>query len=162
MGKLQPNFSWQKYEGEPEDQREQFQYQLQSQHIQVSNSVNATIDDESFWTKERPTAFTWINGKQIYTKTITGVIVGTAATPYATSITGLTGLVRIEGIMQNTGTLTDAEPLPYLDPTSLAAGVGVYVQIAIVSGLQVVTLYINAGNNDFSGYSFAVTIEYTK
>ena len=43
--KLQPNFSWQKYEGKPEDQKQQFQYQLQTQHIVVANSVNGTIDD---------------------------------------------------------------------------------------------------------------------
>ena len=154
MGKLQPNFSWQKYEGEPEDQREQFQYQLQNQHIQVSNSVNATIDDESFWIRERATSFTWINGKQLYTKTITGTVTGTADTAYATGVTGITQVVRVEGIMQNPGAYTDAEPLPYLDPTSLSAGVGLY--------MQGTDLHINAGNNDFSGYSFAVTIEYTK
>lgn len=154
MGKLQPNFSWQKYEGKPEDQRQQFQYQLQTQHIQVANSVNTTIDDLSDWTRERQTAFTWINSRAIYTKTITGTIVGTADTAYPTGVTGITQVVRIEGIMQNTGTYTDAEPLPYVDPTALASGVGVYIQ-----GTD---LHINAGNNDFNGYSFAVTIQYTK
>ena len=78
--KLQPNFSWQKYEGQPEQQREQFQYQLQSQHIQVANSVNTTIDDESYWTRERMTAFTWIDGSAIWTKTITGTIVAGVST----------------------------------------------------------------------------------
>ena len=154
MGKLQPNFSWQKYEGEPEDQKEQFQYQLQTQHIQVANSVNTTIDDESFWNRERQTSFTWIDGRAIWTKTIVGTIVGTADTPYPTGVTGFRQFIRIEGIMQNPGNYTDAEPLPYLDPTALAAGVGIY--------MQGTDLHINTGNGDFNGYSFAVTIEYTK
>lgn len=68
--KLQPNFSWQKYEGKPEDQKEQFQYQLQNQHIQVANTVNATIDDESYFTRERQTSFSWVNNKPLWTKTI--------------------------------------------------------------------------------------------
>src|SRR5689334_20582789 len=85
--KLQPNFSWQKYEGEPEDQRQQFQYQLQNQHIQVANSVNATIDDESFFTRERMTSFTWTDGKAIWKKTISGTIAAPGLTTVAHGIT---------------------------------------------------------------------------
>lgn len=154
MGKLQPNFSWQKYEGKPEDQKTQFQYQLQSQHIQVANSVNTVIDDESFWNTERQTSFIWIDSKAIWTKTITGTVVGTADTAYPLGVTGILQVISIQGAMQNAGAFTDAEPLPYLDPTALAAGVGIYVQ-----GTD---LHINAGNGDFNGYGFAVTIEYTK
>ena len=69
MGKLQPNFSWQKYEGQPEDQKQQFQYQLQTQHIQVANSVNTIIDDESFFLRERQTSFAWVNNNAIWTLT---------------------------------------------------------------------------------------------
>lgn len=154
MGKLQPNFSWQKYEGKPEEQKTQFQYQLQTQHIQVANSVNTDIDDESFWTRERQTSFTWIDGRAVWTKTITGVVVGTADTPYPLGITGLLQMISLQGAMQNPGNFNDAEPLPYLDPTTLAAGVGIFVQGT--------NLHVNAGNGDFTGYTFAVTIEYTK
>lgn len=155
MGKLQPNFSWQKYEGKPEDQKEQFQYQLQTQHIQVANSVNATIDDESYWTRQRQTAFTWIDGKAIWTKTITGVIVGTAITPYPHGITNIDKVVRIEGSAQDALPMTTfALPLPYVSPTVLLNSIGVFV--------DPVNVNINAGNNAFNGYLFSVTIYYTK
>src|SRR5260221_129240 len=65
--KLQPNFSWQKYEGSEEDQKSQFQYQLMQQHVVVANSTNSTIDDLSFWTRERQTSYTWVNNLPIYT-----------------------------------------------------------------------------------------------
>lgn len=156
MGKLQPNFSWQKYEGEPEDQREQFQYQLQSQHIQVANSVNTTIDDESYWTRERPTAFTWIDGRQIYTKTISGTITTAPGnTQVAHGITGMRNVVAIHGTVQNTIPLsTFAFPLPYLDPATLANGIGVYIDPTNVN--------ITTGNATWLNYLFYVTIEYTK
>ncbi len=152
--KLQPNFSWQKYEGEKEDQREQFQYQLQSQHIEVANSVNSTIDDMSYFNRERMTSETWINGKAIWKKTISGVVVGTADTPYATGITGFSQLVNLYGVMQNPGAFTDAEPLPYVDPAVLAGGVALYI-----AGTD---LHIQTGNATYNGYLFSVTIEYTK
>lgn len=156
MGKLQPNFSWQKYEGEPEDQKQQFQYQLQAQHIQVANSVNTTIDDESFWTRERQTAFTWIDGKAIYTKTITGTI--TTAPGFTTvnhGIVGLQTLIGLRGTVQNAIPLSAfGFPLSYDDPAIPANGVGVFITPA-----QIV---INTGNAVWLNYIFYVTLEYTK
>lgn len=153
--KLQTNFAWQKYEGEPEDQKNEFQYQLQSQHIQVSNSVNATIDDASFFTRERQTAFTWIDNKPIWTKTITGVIVGTATTAYPHGITGINKVVKLEGTAQDAQPLSAfALPLPYLDPTTLLNSLGLFMSPTAV--------FINAGNGTFNGYLFSVTIYYTK
>ncbi len=153
--KLQPNFSWQKYEGKPEDQKEQFQFQLQSQHIQVANSVNTTIDDESFWTRQRQTAFTWIDGKAIWTKTITGVIVGTAITSYPHGATNIDKLVRIEGSIQNALPLTTfAFPLPYVDPVTPLNGIGVFA--------GPVNIDLNVGNNAWAGFVFSATIYYTK
>lgn len=165
MGKLQPNFSWQKYEGKPEDQKQQFQYQLQTQHSLVSNSINATIDDISYFTTIRQTSETWINGLPIYKLTVSGTVVSTADTPYATPIVIGTNqnfnAVKIYGIMQNPGTgfstFTDAEPLPYVDPNTLLNSVGIY----IANNSGVVTLHIDAGNATFAGYLFNVTIEYT-
>ncbi len=155
MGKLQPNYSWQKYEGQPEDQQQQFQYQLQNQHIQVANSVNTTIDDESFFTRERMTSFTWIDKKPIWKKTITGTVVGAALTPYAHGITGIRTVVALEGSAQNAVPLTTtAIPLPYVDPNTLASGVGLIADNT--------SIYINTGNATWSGYLFNVTIYYTK
>lgn len=156
MGKLQPNFSWQKYEGQPEDQKQQFQYQLQTQHIQVANSVNTTIDDESFWTRERQTAFTWIDGKAIYTKTLTGTIsVAPGLNPVAHGIPSISTLVRLYGTVQNANPLsTFGFPLPYLDPNALANGIGLFIDIT--------NAYVNTGNASWLNYIFHVTIEYTK
>lgn len=153
--KLQPNFSWQKYEGKPEDQKEQFQYQLQSQHIQVANSVNATIDDESYWTRQRQTAFTWIDSKPIWTKTITGVIVGTAITSYPHGITNIDKVVHLEGSAQDALPMaTFALPLPHISPTVLLNSIGVFA--------DPVNINLNVGNNAFAGYVFSATIYYTK
>lgn len=153
--KLQPNFSWQKYQTEPEDEREQFQHQLQSEHIQVANAVNATIDDESFFSRERMTSFTWLDGRPIWRKTISGVIVGTAITAYPHGIIGLRTLVRLEGTAQ------DATPmavfgisLPYVDPNTRLNSIGYYI--------DPVNLNIDAGNGFWAGYFFNVTIYYTK
>ena len=164
--KVQPNFSWQKYEGKPEDQKQQFQFQLQQQHITLANAINATIDDISYFTRERQTAETWINNKAIWNLTITGTVVGTADTAYPTGITvaavnvpGMTQLIRIDGVMNNAGTyFTDGYPLPYVDPTTLASSVGVYADV--VAGM--LQIHINAGDGTFTGYQFAVTIQYTK
>lgn len=155
MGKLQPNFSWQKYEGEPEDQKQQFQFQLQAQHIQVANSVNATIDDESYWIRERQTAFRWVDNRPIYTKTISGLLVGSAATPYLHGITGIHKIVNVTATAQNAIPLTTVGfTLPFIDPITPANNVGIYANTT-----QIV---ITTGNNAFAGYPFYATIEYTK
>ena len=165
MGKLQPNFSWQKYEGKPEDQKEQFQYQLQTQHILVSNSINTTIDDESYWLLERPVAFTWINttnnktnGPQIYTKTFRALV---SAFPLSHNITSTSGsplqlnLVRAYGVVQDTIPMTTvAYPVPYCDPTALANGIGL-----TVTPTQIVLL---TSGGIYNAYTATITIEYTK
>jgi hypothetical protein len=154
VGKLQPNFSFQKYEGKAEDREEQFQYQLQTQHILVANSVNSTIDDISYWTTERPTSETWTGGQQIYEKTIQGQIVGTATTSFATGIVGLRTLVSLTGVAQDAATLGTGIPLPYIDPGTLANGVGIYLSGA--------NLVVKAANGTWDTYYFSVTIKYTK
>lgn len=156
MGKLQPNYSWQKYEGEPEDQREQFQYQLMNQHIQVANSVNATIDDDSFFVRERQTSFTWLDNRPIYTKTVTGTLTnapGTNSVPHG--ITGLRTLVSLSGTAQNATPMTALGfPLPYNDVNITANGIGLFIDTANV--------VVTAGNSAWLNYTFHVTIEYTK
>lgn len=152
--KLQPNFSWQKYEGTPENQAQQFQYQLQSQHIQVANSVNATIDDASFFTRERQTAFTWIDGRPIYTKTFTGTITGTSNNATNHGITGLRRLIRAYGTAQDAEPITvDAIPLDHAD--SIANDI-LWIRVTP-------TQYeINAANNTWNGYLYSLTLEYTR
>lgn len=155
MGKLQPNFSWQKYEGKAEDQKEQFQYQLQQQHIVVSNSVNATIDDESFFSRERMTSFTWTDSKPIWKKTISGTLVapGLNATPHG--ISGISKVVELQGTVQGGQPLaTFGFTLPYLDPATLANSLGLFIDLTNV--------YINAANGAWNGYLFSVTIYFTK
>lgn len=153
--KLQPNFSWQKYEGKPEDQKEQFQYQLQNQHIQVANSVNATIDDESFFTRERMTAFTWTDGRAIWKKTVSGTLVapGSNGTPH--------GLVNINKVVELQGTVQGGQPLatvafslPYVDPGTLANSLGLF--------MDTTNVYVNAANATWNGFLFSVTVYFTK
>lgn len=155
MSKLQPNFSWQKYEGEEQDQKEQFQHQLQQQHVVVANSVNATIDDESFFARERQTSFTWLDNRPIWKKTISGTIVGTAVTPYAHGISGIHTVVALTGAAQRQKPLSNiAVPLPYLDPTNLANSVGLDMDTDFI--------YLDAPNNAKDAFLFSVTIYYTK
>ena len=156
MGKLQPNFSWQKYEGQPEDQKEQFQYQLQTQHIQVANSVNTTIDDESYWDREKQTSFTWTDGRAIWTKTILSTI---STAPGVTIIPhGITGIRRV---VRFTAVAQDAEPmavvgfsLPFLELLTPANSVEIYF-----NPTQIVIVTLSA---QWLNYIVSVTIEYTK
>lgn len=157
MGKLQPNFSWQKYEGTPEVQREQFQYQLQQQHIQVSNSVNANIDDLSYWTRERQTSFTWVNNNAIWTKTIatsSWAMVGTVNT-IPLGITGNFTIIDMVCCISD-GTLSSSTTLllPHLD-VAVAAN-----QISIIrTGTNVI---LTSGGTDYSAYSGYVTVYFIK
>lgn len=153
--KLQPNFSWQKYEGKPEDQKEQFQYQLQQQHIQVSNTTNATIDDASYWTRERQTAFTWTDGKAIYTKTFTLTLSVVGNNIVNHGITGIRQVVSLRGIAQDAIPLAvKAVPLPYCDPAALANGIALYATPTQIFVVLAAATYQN--------YVAQVTIEYTK
>jgi hypothetical protein len=153
--KLQPNFSWQKYEGVEEDQKQQFQFQLQQQHIQVSNSVNATIDDESFFDRERMTSFVWIDKKAIWKKTVTGTIAAPGITAVPHGITNIDTVVQITGSAQNAKPLSGtALPLPYVDPVLLANGLGLSMDMTNVN--------VNAGNAAWNGYLFSATIYFTK
>lgn len=155
--KLQPNFSWQKYEGKPEDQKTQFQYQLQSQHILVSNSVNATIDDESYFTRERQTSFTWVSNKPIYTKTV-ATQAWTSGGTINTIPLGISGdftVIDIKCCISN-GNLgsSDTLLLPHID-VAVAAN-----EISIVrNGGNIVITSGGTNRSTFSGY---VTVYYVK
>jgi len=156
MGKLQPNFSWQKYEGKAEDQKQQFQYQLQTQHIQVANSVNATIDDESHFTRERQTSFTWVDGRAIWTKTFVSTISvapGTTVIPHG--ITGIRSVVDVSGIAQDAVPLTSfAFPLPFLDLVAPINSIEMYATVTDIIIITTSAAWLN--------YILNITIEYTK
>lgn len=154
--KLQPNFSWQKYEGEPEDQRTQFQKQLQSQHKVTANSVNSTLDDLSFWERERQTSYTWVNGKPIWTLTtqIAPWVGGTVSSTLL-NITGNFVIVDIvccisDGALSTSNTLL----LPHLD-------VGVPAnEISIVRNMLGINIISGGANR--SAYTGYVTVYYYK
>lgn len=153
--KLQPNFSWQKYEGAEQNQKEQFQYQLQQQHILVANTTNSTIDDSSYFARNRMTGFTWTTGQAIWKKTISGVIVGSAVTAYPHGLTNIDIVTQLQGTAQDAIPMQiQAIPLPYIDPTTLANGVGIFVDNT--------DLWVNAANGNWTGYIFSVTIYYTQ
>lgn len=157
MSKLQPNFSWQKYEGKPEDQKEQFQYQLQSQHILVANALNTTIDDLSYWTRERQTSFVWVNNKPVWTKTL-ATQAWTAGGTLNTIPLGITGNFTVVNIICciSDGTLSSSNtlPLPYIDtavPANDISMVRVGTNIVLTSG--------GTNRSAFSGY---VTVYFIK
>lgn len=158
MSKLQPNFSWQKYEGHPENQAEQFQYQLQQQHILVSNALNTTIDDLSYWTRERQTAFTWVNGvKPIWTKSLATVAWagGGTVNTIPLGITGNFTIVTIECCISD-GTLSSSNTLllPHIDVAVPAN------EISIVrNGTNIILTSGGTNRSAFSGY---VTVNFIK
>lgn len=159
--KLQPNFSWQKYEGRPEDYKEQFQYQLQQQHIQVSNTTNATIDDASYWTRERQASFTWVDGKAIWTKTLP-TSAWTAVGTINTIPMGIAGaansfrIIDIQCCLSNgtSYTVSNTVLLPHIDVAVPAN------EISIVRNTT--NIILTSGGTDYSAWSGYVTIHYTK
>ena len=158
MSKLQPNFSWQKYEGRPEDYKEQFQYQLQSQHILVSNAINSTVDDLSFWTRERQTGFTWINSsKPLWTKSI-ATSAWTGVGTVNTIPLGITGDFTVFNMVCciSDGSLSSSTTLmiPHVD-VAVAAN-----EISIVrSGTNVI---LTSGGTDYSAFSGYLTVYFIK
>lgn len=155
--KLQPNFSWQKYEGKPEDQKEQFQYQLQNQHIQVANTTNSTIDDLSFFARERQTSFTWVDGRPIWTKTLATVAwtaVGTINT-IPTRITGNFTVIDLVCCISN-GSLSSSTTLllPNLDTASATAEISIKRV-----GTNII---LTSGGDDYSAFSGYVTVYFIK
>jgi hypothetical protein len=156
MGKLQPNWSWQKYEADAQDNKDQFQYQLQAMHIATANTTNATIDDASFFTRERQTSFTWIDGKPIYTKTFSLTLSVAGNNPITTAITGINQVIRLYGMAQDATPLsTFALPLPYPDGAVFAN------QMALYATPTQIFVVLNAGS-PWVNYVAWVTIEYTK
>ena len=154
MTKVQPNFSFQSFQEDNDASKKQFIYQLQTQFTNAANAINATIDDISYWSKERATGETWIDGTQIYEITVQGVLSGSGANT-ANHGVSINQLVSVEGVAVNTVPLSSAAlVLPYLDPGTLANSLGLYV-----TNTQIV---INAGNTNWNGYTYYVTIKYTK
>lgn len=155
--KLQPNFSYQKYESKPEDAAEQFQHQLMREHILVANSINATIDDISFWTTERETSRTWVDGRRIWTVSVPLTTWGGGGTTNAVTlpIAGDFTVIDIQCAISN-GVLSTSTTvnIPHVD-VSVAAN-----EIMIVrNGL---TVNITSGGTNYSTYMGYVTVYYVK
>ena len=160
--KLQPNFSYQKYESKPEDALEQFQYQLMQEHIQVANTTNSTIDDASFWDRERMTSFTWVDGLPIWTKTLATVswTVGGTVNIIPLNIAALTNnlivIIQAEGYISDGRSYTTSNTLflPNVD-TAVAAN-----EISIVrTGTNII---LTSGGTNYSAWSGYVTVYYVK
>lgn len=162
MTKLQPNYSWQKYEGKPEDELEQFQKRLQSNHIIIANAINTTIDDLCYWQRERLTAFTWVDQTPIYTQTYPTVAwtAGGTVNVIPLGITfdpPLTGFVIREinaTISDGTLATSNTISLPHIDPSVLANSISI-----VRNGQNIV---ITSGGTNYSAFSGFVTIYYTK
>ena len=153
MTKLQPNYSLQSYQDDNPDSKIQFIYQLQTLFTNTSNAVNSTIDDLSYWTKERPTGFTWVDGKQIYTKTLTGTINAPGVTSVLHGVT-IRQLVAVNGVSVNAVPLTLGLTLPFVDPVTPADNIGVTVTATNIN--------ITTASATYNGYTFYVTIQYTR
>ncbi len=155
--KLSPNFSWQKYEQDNKlTDEEQFMYQLQRQWIEIANALNGTINDDSFWLRERLTGFTWTDSRPIYTQTFTGTITPAPGdTVVNHGITGMRTLISAKGTFQNAVPLTTfGLPIPHVDPVTAADGVGLTVTPT--------TFIIRTASATWLNYIYNVTLEYTK
>lgn len=153
--KMQPLFTFQKYEKDKEDAIQQFQKQLSDAYIQGSNAVNATIDDISYFLAERPTGEAWTDKKQIYNKTVVVTLPNAGTTTTAHGITNIGTVIDYRGRAQP-ATWSGAGSsivLPYVDSALKANDIQVDVtatSIRIISGAN------------YSTYSGSVTIWYTK
>ena len=155
--KLQTNFAWQKYEGDPENQKNEFQYQLQNQHVQVSNAVNSTIDDDSFFLRERQTAFTWVAGapRNAIWKVTVPTATWSAGPPFNNVITlPITGSFTVIFMFGTISNGTTTINLPHVDSTAVGNGVSI-----VRTGTTVTLTTQNAATTAFSGF---VTVYYTK
>lgn len=158
MSRLQPNFPWQKYDDEnsSQDEDEQFQYQQQRQFTTIANAINTTIDQLSYSTNEVPTPFTWIDGSQIFKKSLLIAALPAGPTTIATGITDAKFTVVYMQACVSNGDLSSSITLnlPHLD-VAVAAN-----EISIVrNGTDIV---ITTGGTNYSAYSGYVQIFYIK
>ncbi len=155
--KLPPNFSWQKYDDDKLTREQQFQYQLQRMYIEIANAINTNVNDESFWLEERMTAFTWVDSKPIWTKTLATVAWIGAGTSniIPLNIQGNFTIVYMSGTLSD-GTLSSSNTLslPHLDPAYGPGSIG-YVR----NGTNIV---ISTSGTDYSAFSGFVTVYFTK
>jgi len=153
--KLQPNYSWQKYQGKPEDQTQQFQYQLQNMFLLISNAVNSTIDDCSYFTRERMTSFTWVDNQPIWTKTLPlSTWVGNTNT-IPIGVSGNFTIIEMKGYISS-GDLSSSSTiiLPNLDFTTPNNRVSI-----VRTGQDIILTSSGTNYSAFSGY---VTIYFIK
>lgn len=152
--RLQPTFSFQKYESENMTRDEQFQHQLQQQHILVANAINTTIGDLSYYSTERRTDFLWVfKNKPIWTitaATVAWTSVGTVNTIPLNISGGFTVVDMVCCISSGTSTLL----MPNLDVSTAANSISI-----VRNGANVI---LTSGGTDYSAYSGYVTVYYTK
>ena len=151
MTKVQPNFTWQAFEGNDLDQKNQFEFTLGKQYNVLANGINATIDDISYFLTERATGEAWIDQKRIYTRTFQGLV---TAFPMSVGAT-ISTLIEAYGSVQDTIPLTTTSyPIPYVDPNTLANGIGIKLS---GGNIQLVT-----NGATYNTYTASITIKDTK
>lgn len=164
--KLPPNFTLQKFTGDPRDKDEQLLYQLQQMYIQIANSQNSEIDDASFFLKERKTSDIWIDGKPIWTYTVATGPLSTGTTSIVLPIKNATSftLLRMEGSIADSTDPSIATylPLPYVDGLVGANEIGWDIQGSGTPQAPIFTLNIISSGTDYSAYSGYITVYYTK
>ncbi len=157
--KIRPNFSWQKYEGSPENYKEQFQFQLQNQYTTIANSINSTINDISYFLEERQTGENFVNGQHIWNVTFpTGALPSNAtplSIPIPINVVNTITFINFYCCVSNgTATSSNSFMLPILSTTTPANEVAIKR-----TGMNIV---ITSGGTDYSAYSGFITILYTK
>ena len=157
MSKIQPVFSWQKYEGLEEDQRTQFQFQLQQQHIVVANGLNSTVDDSSTFLTARQTGFTWLGAKAIWTKTIatTAWTAGGTVNTIPLGIDGNFTVIAMTCCISDGATAaSNTLQMPHVD-VAVAAN-----QISITR--QGTNVFLRSGGTDRSAFSGYLTVNFIR
>lgn len=111
-----------------------------------------TLDFGNYSTSEKDTGFKWVDGKNIYKKTINfGALPNNTSKDVSLGITGLDYVIDIFGTAINSG--KTVLPLPFVSST-LANGVALVVNTGSTVGIIT--------GSDRSSYSAYVTVLYTK
>lgn len=156
MSKLQPNYSFQAYQEDNKASKAQFVLHLQTLFTNISNAVNATIDDASYFVSERETGFTWVDGATLYTKTIQGVIGGNT-TIVAHGLSDVQAFTELRGVLSTgapiSGTANTATPIPN-------ANTNATLNVSLSADATNVTVELDGAT--WMGATFYVTLQYIK
>ena len=121
---------------------------------QQENVLNTINENLSYSTEEHPTGKKWIDGKDIYSKTIDfGALPNTTTKSVNHNISNIDKVIRLYGFANDSGN-TDHITLPFIDSSS-----NTLYNTSLRANATSVIMTTEAAMQGFSGY---VTIEYTK